>query len=77
MTENIENLILEQLRAIRGDIARVERKVDDLVLRVNSLEQKVGQLHVDLVNIHGRLDHHEQRLARIERRLELREEPAP
>lgn len=71
MAENVENLIVEHLRAIRADIAKLSDKADMLIQRVGSLERHLATLHDDTTGIQLRLDHHEARLDRIERRLEL------
>ncbi|MFN0304083.1 MAG: hypothetical protein ACKVQU_27435 [Burkholderiales bacterium] len=79
MTESIENLILERLQSIRSDIAALASKVvDTLTMRVGSLEEHAAGLCRDLALIHSdtaimsqRLDHHEPRLERIDKGLEL------
>jgi septal ring factor EnvC (AmiA/AmiB activator) len=72
------DLILEHLRGIRGDIGTLSAKVDGLTQRVGSLEEHIvglrrdlGLIHGDIANTHQRLDHHVQRLDRIEKRLAL------
>ena len=78
MTENIENLMLEHLKRFQSGQDRIERKLDDLTRRVNNLES--GQAHI--IQHLGTLaaadaqqqltaDEFNQRLERIERRLEL------
>jgi outer membrane murein-binding lipoprotein Lpp len=78
MTESVENLILEHVRALRASVSTLESKIDTLTSRVGSLEEHVAGLRRDLALLHGdiaatnqRLDRHEQRLDRIEKRLEL------
>lgn len=78
MTENVENIIIEHLRATRGDIAGLSSKIDTLTLRVHSLEDHVSTMRKDLANLHGdimithrHLDSLEGRVERIEKRLEL------
>ena len=57
MTENIENLVLEQLHAIRNDIATLKTEVHDkfdmLTQRVSSVEIQVAQLNQSVALIHG------------------------
>jgi len=48
MAENIENLILEYLSAIRGNIASLSNGVDTLTLRVHSLEDHILGMRKDL-----------------------------
>ena len=83
MIENIRNLIIEHLRGLRASLNTVEGKIDTLTLRVGSLEHVAG-LRRDLALIHGdiaatnqRLDHHEQRLERIEKRLDSSADSSP
>ena len=38
MTDNIENLVLEHLRAIRADIAYMKDDVREIKSRVNTME---------------------------------------
>ncbi len=77
-----ENLVLEHLRAIRGSIERLERKVARLDAKVESrfdhVEARLAELHPRVpglthVIVAGfgalvhRLDDHERRIARIAR----------
>ena len=71
MTNPADNIILDHLRAIRGDIAKVGDKIDGLTQRVGSLERQVAIVHDDMAGIQMRLDKHDARLDRIERRLDL------
>ena len=71
MTENIENLILEHLRALRGDVAQVKDRLSTVELRLSSLESQVASLHGDFAIVHARIDRVEHRLDRIETRLGL------
>ena len=81
MTDNVENLVLEHLRAIRADIARMEPKQDETITRLGRLELAVAGLRRDAAHTdeaaaeqNVRIDHLAERIERIERRLELREQ---
>jgi septal ring factor EnvC (AmiA/AmiB activator) len=81
MTDNVENLVLEHLRAISADIARMERKQDEVITRLGRLELAVAGLRRDMAHTdeaaaeqNVRMDHLAERVERIERRLELREQ---
>ena len=37
MSDNVDNLILEQLRLIRSDLSGVTEKLDDLSMKVDGL----------------------------------------
>jgi predicted nucleic acid-binding Zn-ribbon protein len=71
MTENVENLIQEHLKAIRMDIASIKNRLDDPTARVTSLENLVATLLGNVLRINGRLDRIEMRMGRIEQRLDL------
>jgi septal ring factor EnvC (AmiA/AmiB activator) len=78
LTDNAENLILEHLRAMRGDLAGIKADLGELKLRVSSreermtlLERSIANLHGDIVIVHARLDRMDARIERIEKRLEL------
>ena len=76
--ENVENLILEHLRALRAGQDRIVQAMDEPRARIGSLEAHVAGLrrdialvHEDIAAVNTRLDHHDDRLARIEQRLDL------
>jgi predicted nucleic acid-binding Zn-ribbon protein len=59
-----DNLILEHLRAIRGN---VERLVEDM----REVKGRLGILESQYASLSNRLDRMDERVARIEKRLEL------
>ncbi len=82
MSENVDNLILEMLKGLRGEVkdfrVRYEEDMDDLKARMSSLESSMVSVRRD-VN-HGddvdarkqvSLDKIIKRIERIEHRLEL------
>src|SRR5579871_774692 len=71
MTEETENLVLEILRKVRTSQDRTEQDVSDLKARMSSVEHLLGQQQVQLAALNARLDRTDERLTRIERRLEL------
>ncbi len=71
MTEETENLVLEMLRRIRASQERMELDVIDIKSRLTGVEISVGQLTSQLATQSLRLDRIEERVARIERRLDL------
>lgn len=80
MTDNVENLILEHLRALRGGQDRIEHELREVQSRQSSLETAVIGLRRDIVFTQEdvvrqplSIDHLKERLHRIERRLELRD----
>jgi len=71
MTENVENLILEHLRHIRGRVDQMAEELGTVKLRLSSLEAQVAGLHGDNAISHQRMDSIDRRLERVERRLDL------
>ncbi|MBK1624990.1 hypothetical protein [Afifella marina] len=61
-----ENLILEHLRAIRATLDRHGDELREIKSRLGILEQQYASLSV-------RIDRIDERVARIERRLDLQE----
>ena len=71
VSDNLESLILEHLRHIRSRVDKLSDDMDDLKLRVGSVEEHVSLLHSDIAILHKQFDHHGKRLERIERRLDI------
>jgi predicted nuclease with TOPRIM domain len=71
MTENIDLLVLEHLRAIRATQTNHSQQFEMVQLRLGSLESQVSGLRSDFSRLEIRFDRLEQRVERIERRLEL------
>lgn len=81
MTDNVENLVLEHLRALRAGQDRIENEIRDLKGRVSAVENGLNGVRRDLValaeadaRLQVAMDRFGERVDRIERRLELREE---
>ncbi|MBI3156770.1 MAG: hypothetical protein HYZ20_15380 [Burkholderiales bacterium] len=80
MNDNVENLVLEHLKAIRADLGDLRREVREVKSRLASLEGQVVQMHKsvafiheDLAGLNLRIDGLSDRVEKIERRLDLRE----
>lgn len=71
MTDNVESLILEHLRHIRGKMDAISLDMSDIKSRVSSLEETQGQLLFMLGGLGKRMDRFDERLGRIEKRLDL------
>ncbi len=71
MTENVDNRLLEHMRAIRGGMDKMAEDIGDIKLRLESIETYVAQLHKDSAHVQVRVDRMDDRMARIEKRLEL------
>ncbi len=63
MTDEIENLVLEQLRLIRRDQLVMMADVGDLKVRLSTMEEQQGQLFTLLGSLAKRMDRLEERLA--------------
>ena len=71
MNEKVENLVLEQLRAIRGEIARMAEDMRGLRTEMMSVRHHVRGLELSQDVHHGDIASMKDRLDRIEKRLEL------
>ena len=71
MTETVENLILEHLRAIRTDVGTLKDDNVFIKARMSSIEHQMAGVHADFATINSRMDSVEKRLDRIEKRLEF------
>ena len=82
MTDDVGNLVLEQLRALRNDLlglrTDMHAEFKDLKHRLSSLEgaalgsrRDVTSAQEDLYRQQGRIDQLIDRLERVERRLDL------
>lgn len=72
-TDNIENLILEHLRALRTDMSDIKADVRDLKLRMSSIENYMAIFHLEIARHGSKFDEVDARIERIERRLQLRD----
>jgi archaellum component FlaC len=71
MTNNVESLILEHLKHIRGKVDVISLEVQDLKSRASATEEMLGQVLVLIGGQGKRMDRFDERLARIEKRLDL------
>lgn len=77
MNDNVEDLVLEQLRAVRADIASVKDDTREIKSRLTSVEQGIAALrkesagnYGDIIDTHQRYDRLAERIEKIERRLQ-------
>ncbi len=66
MTDEPDNIVLVTLRRMDGKLDRIIEDIQNLKVRMTSVEE-------GLVGVNRRVDRIEQRLDRIERRLDLTE----
>jgi chaperonin cofactor prefoldin len=76
--ENVENLVIEHLKQFQMGQTRIERKLDELSRRLSNLEsgqasiiQHIGHLALVEAQQQAQADGFNERLERIEKRLEL------
>ena len=76
--ENVDNIILEHLRAIRADIGAMKDDSREIKQRLANLESAIGGIKRDLGDVytegatqHTRNDRIIERIEKIERRLEI------
>lgn len=66
MTGEVENLILEQLRAIRADMAGMRSDLAEIKTDMSDLDQKVNGLTIILTMLAGHVHHIEVRVEALE-----------
>jgi hypothetical protein len=71
MVEEPNSLVLDHLKRIQGRLASIEVDLGDIKTRVSTMEQYQGQVLTLLGGLNQRMDRFDERLARIERRLDL------
>lgn len=83
MAEISNELIYEVLKSVQERLAQVDGKADEnksgmmaLRTQMNSINHNLLSIHQELGGVHAKLVRHEQRLDRIEPRLELSDVPS-
>ena len=71
MADEIASPMLEQLRHMRRTIDIVAADVNDMKLRMSAVEHHLGHVVVQAAGLNSRTDRFDERLARVERRLDL------
>jgi DNA anti-recombination protein RmuC len=71
MTENVENLVLEHLKHIRGKVDLMTLDIIDLKSRASATEEMLGQVISLVGGLAKRMDRFEERMSRVEKRLDL------
>lgn len=73
MAEVTNELMFELMKRIQHDMAETRRDVSEVKTEINVIRGHLVAMQSDLNNIYVVLARHDDRLERIERRLELRE----
>ena len=78
MTDEIENIVLEQLRLLRNEIQTMRREMSDgfsdLAFRMNNLERLHHMQQAEVIRHSGKFDQVDEQIRRFQRRLDLRDE---
>lgn len=73
MTDNIDNLVLEHLRALRTDMSDIKQRLSGLELQMAAMGQQLAGLTTAVYGGKSDMEAFRHRLEHIERRLDLRE----
>jgi hypothetical protein len=73
MVEKVENLILERLRRIDDRLATIEGDMSDVKTRITALDEQMHGVMTSIVGLNSRMDRFDERLGRVERRLDLKD----
>jgi hypothetical protein len=71
MANDVDTLVLEQLRAIRADIAELKRHAESTNVQLASMGLQIGALTTAVYGGRSDIEEPRRRLHRVERRLEL------
>ena len=71
MREETAKLVIEMLREIYASAGRIEFDLSDLNIRLSAVENILGQHQLMLAAINCRMVRTDERLGRVERRLDL------
>jgi capsule polysaccharide export protein KpsE/RkpR len=71
MNENVENLVLEHLRSIRGDMSKMADYMHTMQAEMTAVRQSLASLRTLQDHDHGDIASLKLRIERIEKRLDL------
>jgi hypothetical protein len=71
MAPETESVVLEHLRHIRRGVDNLGADVAELKTRVSAIEEVQGQVLVLIGSLNKRMDRFDERLTRVERRLDI------
>jgi tetrahydromethanopterin S-methyltransferase subunit G len=77
MNESTENLVLEILRRMQADMAILRDDMRDVKTRLSSIEGRLAHSSADHATQSLRIDRLEDRLERIEHRLDIHDPTSP
>jgi hypothetical protein len=71
MANDLDNLVLGQLRAVRAHIAELKRHAESTKVQLAGMGQQIGALTTAVYGGRSDIEELRRRLDRVERRLEL------
>jgi predicted nucleic acid-binding Zn-ribbon protein len=71
VSDEPESIVLRYLRRIDMKQDQLATKMDEVIMRLGSLERDVAGLKVDFAGLQVSMDNFDRRVTRIETRLEL------
>lgn len=77
MNDKVENLVLEHLRALRGDMSEVKQSMRHTNERLAAIEHHMAGFYTTTLNHTDEISELRRRLERVERRLEIMDETPP
>ncbi len=77
MTNVTNDLMYELLKRVHHDMTELRQDVSEVKREINVIRGHMVGIQSDIHNVYGILARHDERLERIERRLELRELAEP
>jgi predicted nuclease with TOPRIM domain len=76
MNDTTESLVVEILRKLQGEMSIMREDIRDIKVRLSSIEARLAHAHGDYATQSLRIDRLEDRLSRIEHRLDLNDQPS-
>jgi archaellum component FlaC len=71
VTDDRAEIMLELLRRIRSEQQEMHIEIQELKTRATSVDEHLSGLIISMSGVHSRMDRFDERLKRIERRLDL------
>jgi predicted nucleic acid-binding Zn-ribbon protein len=71
VTDNVENMTLKFMRRLDTRLDRLENDIGDIKLRVTATEEHLASIMMSMAGVNSRMDKIDDRLSRVERRLDL------
>ena len=71
MADDVASLTYELLKRVNARLERMEDDVSDIKSRLSAVEAAVAQHSVQFAALNARMDRFDERMKRIERRLDL------